>query len=81
MRRIQLAGGGIDAVAFLRDGQRDNRHLRLAEFLNNRGQRIQLCVQAFVDGADDNRLIAVAPFSSTVNRWSCCEAGSSADRR
>ena len=56
--QIEFPGRGIDAIAFLRDGERHNSDLRLAKFLNNGGQRVQLCVQAFMDGTDDNRLIA-----------------------
>ena len=62
MRRIQLAGRRIDAIAFFRDGQRDNRHLRLAKFLDNRRQRIEPGVQAFVHCADNNGLITVGAF-------------------
>ncbi len=32
MRRIQFPGRRIDAIAFFRNGQRDNRYLRLAKF-------------------------------------------------
>ena len=60
--QIEFPGRGIYAIAFLRDGERHNCDLRLAKFLNNGGQRVQLCVKAFMDGTDDNRLIAFRPF-------------------
>ncbi len=60
--QIQLTGGGIDAVAFLRDGERYDRHLRFAKLLNYGGQRVQLCIQAFMYGANNNRLMSFSPF-------------------
>ena len=60
--QVEFPGRGIDAIAFLCDGERYNRDLRLAKFLNNGGQGVQLCVQAFMDGTDDNGLISFSPF-------------------
>ncbi len=62
MRRIQFPGRRIDAVAFFRNGQRDNRYLRLAKFFDNRRQRIEPGVQTFVHRADHNGLVAVGAF-------------------
>ena len=62
MGLVQRAARGRMAIAFLGDGERHNRDLRLTKFLNNGGQGVQLCVQAFMDGADDNRLIAFSTF-------------------
>ena len=60
--QIQITGGGIDAITFLCDGERHNGDLRFTKFLNDGGQRIQFCVQTFMDGTDDNRLVSLRPF-------------------
>ena len=60
--QIQFPGGGVDAVAFLSDGERNDSHLRLAKFLNDGGQRIQFRVQAFMHGPNDNGLVALRAF-------------------
>ena len=62
LRHIQQAAGGVDAVAFFGNGQRDNRHLRVTKFLNNSGERIEFSVQTFMHGADNNWLAALCAF-------------------
>ena len=59
---IQLAGRRIDAIAFFRDGEGDNRNLRFAKFLNNGSQRIEFGVQTFMYRADNNSLVPLRTF-------------------
>ena len=59
---IQFPGRRVDAIALFSHSKGDNRNLWLAELFNNGIQSIEFCIQAFVNRADNNRLITFTTF-------------------